>query len=265
MTARRPAVLAAAGLALSLLAGGSTASAAPVEQARSLPSYSFSEVGDLGGAASFSSGRAALWPRGGDATALPWLADTDRSLARAWDIADDGTVVGQATAAVPHDDHVDYRGHAVRWDHRGVRSEVTDLGVLEEDGTSTAYALAGPGRHASVVGEASLAGGTRAVTFSTSGPEALPTPDALRHARANDVNRRGDVVGHASGFYGFPTLDGTAVLWHDGQAYELGDLATDLPEGWVLRTAEEINERGQIVGYGTVGGQTRGFLLTPAR
>jgi hypothetical protein len=170
---------------------------------------------------------------------------------------------------VPHDDHVDYRGHAVRWDRRGVRwgvhVDVEDLGVLEEDGTSTAYAAAGAGRHADVVGEASLAGGTRAVVFSAGGPEELPTPDGLRHARANDVSRRGDVVGHASGFYGFPTLDGTAVLWRDGQAYDLDDLVTDLPEGWVLRTAEEINERGQIVGFGTVGGQTRGFLLTPAR
>ncbi len=79
------------------------------------------------------------------------------------------------------------------------------------------------------------------------------------------MNRRGDVVGHASGFYGFPTLNGTAVIWRDGRAHELSDLVADLPDGWVLRTAEEINERGQIVGYGTVGGQTRGFLLTPTR
>jgi probable HAF family extracellular repeat protein len=32
--------------------------------------------------------------------------------------------------------------------------------------------------------------------------------------------------------------------------------------GWVLGQANGINDAGQIVGYGTIGGQTHAFLLT---
>ena len=34
--------------------------------------------------------------------------------------------------------------------------------------------------------------------------------------------------------------------------------------GWILNTANGINDAGQIVGNGTINGYTRGFLLTPA-
>jgi len=34
--------------------------------------------------------------------------------------------------------------------------------------------------------------------------------------------------------------------------------------GWVLQEATGINDLGQVSGYGTIGGQTHGFLLTPA-
>jgi len=33
--------------------------------------------------------------------------------------------------------------------------------------------------------------------------------------------------------------------------------------GWILITAERINPAGWIVGYGTLYGQTRGFVLAP--
>ena len=33
--------------------------------------------------------------------------------------------------------------------------------------------------------------------------------------------------------------------------------------GWVLNTAVDINNGGQIIGSGTLTGQVRGFLLTP--
>ena len=43
------------------------------------------------------------------------------------------------------------------------------------------------------------------------------------------------------------------------------DLNTLLPisSGWILQEARGINENGQIVGVGTINGQTHGFLLTP--
>jgi hypothetical protein len=43
---------------------------------------------------------------------------------------------------------------------------------------------------------------------------------------------------------------------------DLNNQVTNL-DGWVLQTAESINDSGQIVGYGTRDGNTRAFLLTP--
>lgn len=84
----------------------------------------------------------------------------------------------------------------------------------------------------------------------------------MTHSRASDINSRGQIVGHAGPFLNFPTFGGIAVLWQDGKAI---DLNTTIPEGsgWVLRSAEGINSRGQIVGYGTLAGEARAFLLTP--
>lgn len=44
------------------------------------------------------------------------------------------------------------------------------------------------------------------------------------------------------------------------------DLNTLIPpaSGWVLTVANGVNDNGQIVGNGTINGQTHGFLLTPA-
>ena len=33
--------------------------------------------------------------------------------------------------------------------------------------------------------------------------------------------------------------------------------------GWLLQQATAINDQGQIVGYGTLNGQSEAFLLTP--
>jgi len=75
------------------------------------------------------------------------------------------------------------------------------------------------------------------------------------------VNETGQVVGKAS-----LTAEGEdplyAFLWENGQMTNLNDL---LPagSGWVLREATAINDLGQIVGYGTLNGVDRAFLLVP--
>jgi probable HAF family extracellular repeat protein len=35
--------------------------------------------------------------------------------------------------------------------------------------------------------------------------------------------------------------------------------------GWVLTSAEAINDKGQIVGWGTLNGTSRAFLLDPSK
>ena len=46
------------------------------------------------------------------------------------------------------------------------------------------------------------------------------------------------------------------------QAFRLQPLITNIGD-WILTSAKNINDAGQIVGTGTRGSQTRGFLLTP--
>ena len=67
------------------------------------------------------------------------------------------------------------------------------------------------------------------------------------------INNRSQVVGVADG----------ASLWHDGVMHTLSDLVT-LPPDWLLRSAWDINDTGQIVGNAsTPDGITHAFLMTP--
>lgn len=73
------------------------------------------------------------------------------------------------------------------------------------------------------------------------------------------LNNRGDAVGL--------TVDGTtfnmrAVLFHDGKLFDLNTLIP-ADSGWNLQFGGSINERGQIVGWGTINGNTHAFLATP--
>ncbi|MFC3711307.1 PEP-CTERM sorting domain-containing protein [Sphingoaurantiacus capsulatus] len=74
---------------------------------------------------------------------------------------------------------------------------------------------------------------------------------------AYGVNSAGRVAG-----YGFDNTGVQATMWFDSQVFSLASLVSNLG-GWRLNQATAINERGQIVGYGAVGGVTRAFLLTP--
>lgn len=57
--------------------------------------------------------------------------------------------------------------------------------------------------------------------------------------------------------------NGHASLWvPPGTMYDLNDLVP-ADSGWVLQVANTINDRNFIIGYGTIYGQTHGFLLTP--
>jgi probable HAF family extracellular repeat protein len=75
---------------------------------------------------------------------------------------------------------------------------------------------------------------------------------------ANGINNRAQVVGRSIAANG----EDHAFLWSDGV---ITDLNSVIPagSGWTLIEAASINSSGQIVGFGTINGQTHAFLLTP--
>lgn len=79
---------------------------------------------------------------------------------------------------------------------------------------------------------------------------------------ARATNNRGQVVGEAMCVAsGAPKA---AFLWQDGVMHNLNDLIPG-GSGWNFRSALDINDAGQIVGYGLApNGELRGFLLEPA-
>ena len=70
---------------------------------------------------------------------------------------------------------------------------------------------------------------------------------------AQGINEYGQIVGAA---------ENNAFLWDNGVVYDLNDLILD-NVGWDLVRAADINDIGQIVGSGIIGGQTHAFLMTP--
>ncbi len=81
----------------------------------------------------------------------------------------------------------------------------------------------------------------------------------LTSAMAFNINNLGQVVGRSYNNAGEET---SAVLWENGQ---VNDLNTMIPagSGWVLGTANDINDRGEITGAGLYGGQVHAYLLIP--
>ena len=75
------------------------------------------------------------------------------------------------------------------------------------------------------------------------------------YSTANAINDAGVVVG---------TSDNLAFVWEAGAIRDLNTLLSS-GSAWQLNSATGINESGQIVGYGSLGGDPfRAFLLTPS-
>lgn len=90
---------------------------------------------------------------------------------------------------------------------------------------------------------------------SLGGPEATP----------NDINILGDIVGGsftAKCDEGGEPIEYHGFLWHNDLLMDLNHL---IPKGtgWMIRSAEGINDAGWIVGTGVRDGVTRAVLLTP--
>jgi probable HAF family extracellular repeat protein len=79
---------------------------------------------------------------------------------------------------------------------------------------------------------------------------------------ATGINDFGQVVGYSSISEISPlTRERHAFLW-DGQLQDINNLIAD-DSGWELEDANDINNKGQIVGKGILNGQYHAYLLTP--
>jgi probable HAF family extracellular repeat protein len=172
------------------------------------------------------------------------------NLSCAADINEQGEVCGWGRIA-------DGNLHAFFWDP-DVRV-MQDLGTL---GVNPSYAQA-LNDSGVVVGLSSApGGGGHAVLWKRGRIKDLGTLGGL-NSWALGVNNKNQVVGYSQAAMG--STQRYAVVWEQGtRMQKLDDLLTSDSAGWSLEEAHGINDKGQIVGWGTnASGQKRAFLATP--
>jgi probable HAF family extracellular repeat protein len=202
-------------------------------------------VGESGGP---SGGRGFIWQNGVMTDLGTFPGGTSNVIAV--DINNQGQVVG--TCGVINSDH------GFIWQN-GI---MTDLGDLP--GGSNYSAAAGINGLGHVVGR-SIGAGTndwpRAVLWKNGSMIELGTiVGTLTFCEAEAINDVGQIVGFCE------VSTGTRALIWDGiaQPLDLNNLLDSSGDGWVLNYAFDINNNGQIIGYGKLnGGMPRSFLLTP--
>lgn len=144
--------------------------------------------------------------------------------------------------------------HAFLWiPNRGMK----DLGVLP--GGSESEALGNNNFHQVVGASDSSLPNLHAVLWTENGNNIidLGVLPGFVESGAYAINDAGEVVGDN----GYPT--GHAFRWTQNTGMlDLNDLIPP-SSGWVLNVATFVSPEGQISGYGTINGQTHGFLLTP--
>lgn len=161
----------------------------------------------------------------------------------ALDINEHSQVVGQADTAGGFE-------HAYIW----ADGMMTDLGVLEDHLTSMAVSI---NKHGVMVGYSADNSTTAPCIWDQKEIAELPRLGGDAWTRPAAINDVGVIVGTASS----NELGERAVMWRDGQVIDLNQYV--LGTGWVLQSANDINNRGWIVGLGRREGRREGYVLIP--
>ncbi|MCC7292320.1 MAG: hypothetical protein IT449_09695 [Phycisphaerales bacterium] len=220
-----------------------------------------SDLGNLGGSNAFAEGVndagqivgqsgtsegnvAAFFWEVGVMTPIPVPGNPGYSTAQAINSA--GEVVG-------YWDSGDQSDRPFRWSPGGDVSEMQRTGL-----SAYPYAINDHGVAAGAAVERDF--GNRAVVWAPDGTIHVLVPEDSYNSSARGINNAGEIVGVIR-----DELTGQhAVRW---DANGRSNLNKHLHNGcpWDrLSFASSINERGQIGGYGSLAGEDRGFLMTPA-
>jgi probable HAF family extracellular repeat protein len=201
----------------------------------------------VGEAAGTSGPRPFLWENG--ITTILRTIPSGLGQGVAFAINNNGQAVGRSDSA-------NSVVRAVMW-HNGMSTELGELpGGLE---FSEAYGINDVGQ---VVGRSQVEAGMRAFLWDDGTMHNLGTlPGTTFHTTATAINNLGVVVGVA---YADPlNVALRAVVWGpNGIAQDLNELLDESGAGWVVEEANDINDRGQIVGRGRFNGTSRAVLLT---
>ncbi len=181
-----------------------------------------------------------LWTSAGGMQLLGTLPSGQYSWAYA--INDVGQVVGNAD--------INYDWHAFLWTQR---TGMEDLGQWSATAINNFGKIAGY----QYVGPQSVA----VVWTRRNGLQALPALPGSNGSAASAIDSFGYVVGWST--MASNPSSARATLWSTRTG--VWDLNTLIPvnSGWVLQQAMGINSWGQVVGNGTLNGQSHAFLLTP--
>lgn len=133
---------------------------------------------------------------------------------------------------------------------------MTDLGTMS--GTTYSYALS-INDSGQAVGNSSIPypDVSHAVLFSNGTVTDLGDLPGATSSWANCINNSGQAVGFSGSHAALFDIN------HPGTVTDLNSLV-NATTGWTLEKATAINDVGQIVGVGSINGQSHAFLLTPA-
>jgi probable HAF family extracellular repeat protein len=133
-----------------------------------------------------------------------------------------------------------------------------DIGTLSGGWRSTAQGINDRGQ---VVGYAGVHFHSRAFLWEKNQLIDLSSQAKSDNSVATSINNIGEIVG----FSGGPGVYGAysrAYIWEGGTAYNLNGYIPS-NSGWLLISADAINDHGFIVGFGHHNDQDKAFLLTP--